>query len=81
METREDIYSGFPPARSIAQAFEDPQIRHMGMRVNVKRGDDGLEIRGVRLSIRFSHSALGTNRPSLLLGEHQDRILLAIGLG
>lgn len=61
------------PINTVAQAFDDPQIRHRGMRLNLKREDNGSEIPGVRLPIRFSRSMLQTERPSPLLGEHQER--------
>lgn len=66
------------PINTVAQAFDDPQIRHRGMRLNLKREGNRSEIPGVRLPIRFSRSMLKTERPSPLLGEHQDRILPAV---
>jgi len=60
------------PINTVAQTFNDPQIRHRGMRLSLKRDYEGTEIPGVRLPIRFSRSMLQTGRPSPLLGEQQD---------
>lgn len=65
------------PINTVAQAFDDEQVHHRGMRLKLKREGDRSEIPGVRLPIRFSRSMLKTERPSPLLGEHQDRILPA----
>lgn len=51
------------PINSVAQAFDDPQIRHRGMQLSMK-DEEGTAIPGVRLPIRFSRSELAEASPS-----------------
>jgi len=57
--------NGIPvgPINTVAQAFNDEQVIHRGMREDLTR-EDGLVIPGVRLPIRFSRSEVGANLPS-----------------
>jgi len=68
------------PINSVAQAFEDPQIRHREMVVDlphtgVRGGTKGY----VRSPIRFSEAELALKRGAPRLGEHTDEILREIG--
>lgn len=54
------------PINTVAQAFADPQIAHRGMRLAII-DEDGREVPGVRLPIRFSRSELAPLRPSPML--------------
>ena len=56
------------PINSVAEAFDDPQVRHRDMKLALQRGD-GSELPGVRTPIRFSRSPLALDRPSPLLGK------------
>ena len=51
------------PINDVADAFADPQVIHRGMQLNMV-DDDGVNIPGVRLPIRFSRSDLAVSRPS-----------------
>ncbi|WP_313805546.1 CaiB/BaiF CoA-transferase family protein [Sphingobium sp.] len=51
------------PINDLAQAFADPQIVHRGMRLRMK-GEEGEEIPGVRIPIRFSRSDIAEAQPS-----------------
>ncbi len=56
------------PINSVAQAFDDPQVRHRGMRIDIA-DTDGQLIPGVRTPIRFSRSSLATAAPAPLHGS------------
>jgi len=70
------------PINTVADVFEDPQIKHRGMRVDLdcpaaKAGT----VPSVRTPIVFSESGLNLSRPSPAVGEHTDEVLAEIGLG
>ncbi|AIT81849.1 CaiB/BaiF CoA transferase family protein [Novosphingobium pentaromativorans] len=46
------------PINSVADAFNDPQVRHRGMAIAVAQSDGGAAIPGLRLPIVFSRSPL-----------------------
>jgi crotonobetainyl-CoA:carnitine CoA-transferase CaiB-like acyl-CoA transferase len=54
------------PINTVAQAFDDPQVVHRGMAIEVAR-EDGTMLPGLRTPIRFSDAelALGRAAPSL----------------
>jgi crotonobetainyl-CoA:carnitine CoA-transferase CaiB-like acyl-CoA transferase len=56
------------PINSVAEAFADPQIRHRGLQLDIKR-DDGSSVPGVGLPIRFSRTPLAEPSPSPSLGS------------
>lgn len=56
------------PINSVAQAFDDPQIRHRGMKIMLN-GEDGAAIPGIRTPIRFSDAELALGRPAPKLGK------------
>ncbi|MFD1328608.1 CaiB/BaiF CoA transferase family protein [Mycoplana ramosa] len=62
------------PINSIAETFDDPQIRARGMRLDLP-DRDGNRIPSVRTPIVFSETPLAYERPSPRLGEHTDEIL------
>ena len=62
------------PINSIAETFDDPQVKARGMRVDLA-DRDGNRIPSVRTPIVFSETPLAYERPSPRLGEHTDEIL------
>ncbi|MCP8893847.1 CoA transferase [Shinella daejeonensis] len=62
------------PINSIAETFDDPQIRARGMRIDLADADGNL-IPGVRTPIVFSGTPLVYDRPSPRVGEHTDAVL------
>ncbi|MEF2073069.1 CaiB/BaiF CoA transferase family protein [Consotaella aegiceratis] len=62
------------PINSVAEALEDPQIRHRGLRIDT----DGIP--GLRTPITFSANALQIGRPAPGLGEHTEEVLAELGL-
>lgn len=62
------------PINSIAETFDDPQIKARGMRLDLA-DRDGNTIPGVRTPIVFSETPLSYDRPSPRLGEHSAEIL------
>ncbi len=81
--TRDDILRtlenlGVPagPINTVAEVFDDPQVRHRGMQLQLDAiGAEGGSVPGVRTPIRFSDAQLVLERPSPRLGEHTDEIL------
>lgn len=69
---REGVPAG--PINSIAETFEDPQVKARGMRVDLPDADGNL-IPGVRTPIVFSQTPLVYDRPSPRLGEHTDAVM------
>ncbi|MGG7646207.1 CaiB/BaiF CoA transferase family protein [Rhodovulum sp. YNF3179] len=57
------------PINDLAEVFDDPQIRHRGMRID----RDGVP--GVRSPFRFSDAGLALNHASPKLGEHTAAVL------
>jgi crotonobetainyl-CoA:carnitine CoA-transferase CaiB-like acyl-CoA transferase len=62
------------PINSIAEMFDDPQIKARGMRIDLET-DNGDTIPGVRTPIRLSETPLAYHRPSPALGQHSTDIL------
>ena len=62
------------PINSIAETFDDPQVKARGMRVDLPDADGNL-IPGVRTPIVFSGTPLVYDRPSPRLGEHTDAVM------
>ena len=62
------------PINSIADMFDDPQVKARGLRIDLPDADGNL-IPGVRTPTVFSETPLVYNRPSPRLGEHTDDIL------
>ena len=62
------------PINSIADMFDDPQVKARGLRIDLPDADGNL-IPGVRTPTGFSETPLVYDRPSPRLGEHTDDIL------
>jgi crotonobetainyl-CoA:carnitine CoA-transferase CaiB-like acyl-CoA transferase len=64
---------------TIDEVFAEPQVRHRGMRVDVKDGRGG-SIPVVRSPLRFESAALEVEHGPPALGEHTDEVLAELGL-
>ena len=62
------------PINDIAQAFDEPQVRHRRMRLDLPHPLAGT-VPGVRNPVRFSRSPAEYSRAPPLLGEHTDQVL------
>lgn len=69
---REGVPAG--PINSIAETFDDPQVKARGLRVDLPDAGGNL-IPGVRTPIVFSGTPLAYPRPSPRLGEHTDAVM------
>ena len=70
------------PINDLEQVFNDPQVVHRGMRLELpsKAAKDGT-IPGVRTPIVIDGWKAAADRPAPLLGEHTAEILSEIGEG
>ncbi len=62
------------PINSIAEMFDDPQVKARGLKIDLSDAD-GNTIPGVRTPIVLSETPLRYERPSPRVGEHRDEIL------
>lgn len=69
---REGVPAG--PINSIAETFDDPQVKARGLRVDLPDAEGNL-IPGVRTPIVFSGTPLAYDRPSPRLGEHTEAVM------
>jgi len=70
------------PINNVAQVFEDPQVIHRGMRLELKTdAAKGGTIPGVRTPIVIDGWKAASEHPSPLLGQHTAEILKEIGEG
>jgi crotonobetainyl-CoA:carnitine CoA-transferase CaiB-like acyl-CoA transferase len=74
---REGVPAG--PINSIAETFDDPQVKARGLRVDLPDAD-GNPIPGVRTPIVFSGTPLEYDRPSPRLGEHTDAVMAELSI-
>jgi len=70
------------PINDLEQVFDDPQVRHRGMKLDLpsKAAKNGT-IPGVRTPIVIDGWKAASERPAPLLGEHTTEILREIGEG
>ena len=67
------------PINKISEVFEDPQVKHRGMLVQIEHPLSGT-VPSVASPMRFMQAPLEHKIAPPLLGEHSDQILHAIGL-
>ena len=60
------------PINTIAEVFDDPQVRHRQMRLDLGSGHPDATLPGVRTPIRFSDAELAVSQRSPRLGEHTE---------
>ncbi len=62
------------PINNMAEVFEDPQVRHRGMRVEIPH-PTGVNAPGVASPMKFSATPVTYDRPPPMLGQHTDEVL------
>jgi len=76
--------AGIPagPINDLEQVFNDPQVIHRGMKLDLKTDyAKGGSIPGVRTPIVLDGAPMASDRPAPRLGEHSAEILREIGEG
>jgi crotonobetainyl-CoA:carnitine CoA-transferase CaiB-like acyl-CoA transferase len=68
------------PVNSIAEVFDDPQLKARGLRFDLSHPAAG-SVPQVRTPIKFSESEMVYERAPPGLGEHTDEILSGLGYG
>jgi crotonobetainyl-CoA:carnitine CoA-transferase CaiB-like acyl-CoA transferase len=70
------------PINTIAQAFDDPQVRARGLRVQMPRdaGDGIAAVAGVANPMRLSGTPVTYRNAPPALGQHTDEVLRELGL-
>ena len=70
------------PINTVAQAFDDPQVRARGLRVELPRsaGDDNPSVATVANPMRLSATPVSYRRAPPTLGQHTDEVLAQLGL-
>jgi crotonobetainyl-CoA:carnitine CoA-transferase CaiB-like acyl-CoA transferase len=66
------------PVYNLGEVFEDPQIRHMGMQIEIARKDKPT-IRTVKFPLEYSETKIPHPAPPPELGEHNHEFLSALG--
>jgi crotonobetainyl-CoA:carnitine CoA-transferase CaiB-like acyl-CoA transferase len=66
------------PINSIAEVFEDPQIKHRGMRIELPHPSTG-HVPLVGSPLKFAHAKPTYERAPPLLGQHSDEVLRELG--
>lgn len=62
------------PINDVAQVFDDPQVRHRGLRIEMPHPQAG-SVPQVASPLRLSASPVAYHRPPPLLGEHSEVLL------
>lgn len=66
------------PVYNLAEVFQDPQIRHMGLEIQIERKDKPV-IRTVRFPIDYSDTEVPHPAAPPELGEHNAELLKSLG--
>jgi crotonobetainyl-CoA:carnitine CoA-transferase CaiB-like acyl-CoA transferase len=68
------------PINDVEQVFQDPQVKHRGMKLELPRAEAKAgSIPGVRTPIVIDGWRAASEKPSPLLGEHTQEVLKEIG--
>jgi len=65
------------PINNYAQVFEDPQVLHRGLKVDVPRAAGGM-VSTIASPLRLSATPVSYDRGPPLLGEHTDEVLAQV---
>ncbi len=65
------------PINNLEQVFDDPQVRHRGMKLSLPHGA-GVDAPGVANPIRYSATPIAYRNAAPMLGEHTDEVLAAV---
>ncbi|MEL6666850.1 MAG: CoA transferase [Pseudomonadota bacterium] len=66
------------PVLSVPEVFEDPQILHRNMVMDVEHGDQGT-VKMLGFPMKFSHEPCTVRQPAPTLGQHGREVLKASG--
>lgn len=78
IEALEHAHVPCGPINTIKQVFDDPQIKHRGMQMELDHGL-GCKVQQVRTPIKYSKTELEYNRPPPMLGADTKDVLLENG--
>ncbi len=65
------------PIYNLAQTFEDPQVKHQEMVVEVEQPTG--KVKALGFPVKFSDTPAGIRRPAPQLGQHNEEILAELG--
>jgi formyl-CoA transferase len=68
------------PVYNLAEVFEDPQIKHMGLQIQIDRKNKP-SIRTVKFPLEYSDTKIPHPGPPPDLGEHNSEFLKSLGYG
>ena len=66
------------PVYNLAEVFEDPQIKHMGLEIQIERQNKPT-IKTVRFPVNYSHDKIDHPAAPPELGEHNSEFLKSLG--
>jgi crotonobetainyl-CoA:carnitine CoA-transferase CaiB-like acyl-CoA transferase len=66
------------PVYNLAEVFEDPQIKHMGLEIQIERKNKPT-IKTVRFPVNYSDDKIDHPTPPPELGEHNSEFLKSLG--
>jgi crotonobetainyl-CoA:carnitine CoA-transferase CaiB-like acyl-CoA transferase len=66
------------PVYNLAEVFEDPQIKHMGLEIQIERKNKP-SIRTVKFPLEYSETKIPHPAPPPDLGEHNAEYLKPLG--